>query len=233
MKENFANERGDTNLNASPLPQLRSQDWGNISKRLLLYAIKRAQRYGWIDSETKIFAGGDFTVDDIVQEVVMKTLSGEWNWDSSKYPLFTWLKHRINSVMDHWINSKFRKHEIPFADEDLNEEAGEKSNSIAIEDAEDLYATEPEVELLHGESRQNASITVKLLFESITGDLELEALVDYVMNTGETRPRFVAKSLGTTVENVNNRKKRLYRHLQGLKTKNERLSNEQEAPNRN
>lgn len=233
MEENFAYDRGDTNLNANPLRQLQSQDWGDIGERLLLYAIKRAQRYGWMDSETKILAGGDFTVDDIVQEVVVKTLSGEWNWDPSKFPLFTWLKYRVNSVMDHWINSKFRKHEIPFADEDLNEEAGEKSNSIEIEDAEDLYATEPEVELLDGESVQTASIAVKLIFDSISGDPELEELVDYIMRTGEVRPRLVAEGLSTTVDNVNNRKKRLFRHLQHQYAENERLSNEQETPNRN
>jgi DNA-directed RNA polymerase specialized sigma24 family protein len=225
VEENFAYDRGDTNLNANPLQQFQSQDWGDIGKRLLLYAIKRAQRYGWIDSETSLLSGGDFTVDDIVQEVMQKTLSGEWNWNPSQ-PLFTWLKLRVNSVMDHWINSKFRKHEIPFADEDLNEEAGEKSNSIEVEDAEDLYAIEPEVELIEKEDGKDAPIKTNLIFEAIAHDPELEQLVDYIMRTSEMRPRIVANDLNTTVDDINNRKKRLYRHLRQQSAQNERQSNE-------
>lgn len=213
MEENFSCARGDTNLNANSLQLLQTQDWEDVSKRLFLYAIKRGQRYGWINSDTTLLYGGDFTVDDVVQEVITKTLSGEWNWIPSEIPLYPWLKYRVNSVIDHWINSKFRKHEIPFADEDLNEEAGEKSNSIEVDNAEDLDAVEPEAELLNKESSRTASTKVKLIFEAISGDSELEQLVDYVMQTGEKRQRFIAEGIETTVDDINNRKKRLYRHL--------------------
>jgi DNA-directed RNA polymerase specialized sigma24 family protein len=232
MEENLADDRGDTNLNAESLQILQAQNWEEISKRLFLYAIKRAQRYGWIDSDTKLLYGGNFTVDDVVQEVVTKTLSGEWNWIPSDIPLYPWLKYRVNSVMDHWVNSKFRKHEIPFADEDLNKEAGEKSDSIEIEDAEDLYSPEPEVELLNKENTQAASTIVELIFESITGDSELEQLVDYMMQTGEKRPRFIAEGMGTTIDDINNRKKRLYRHLRQQNAQYERQQDGQETPNR-
>ena len=213
MEENFSCARGDTNLNADSLQLLQTQDWEDVSKRLFLYAIKRGQRYGWINSDTTLLYGGDFTVDDVVQEVITKTLSGEWNWIPSEIPLYPWLKYRVNSVIDHWINSKFRKHEIPFADEDLNEEAGEKSDSIEVDNAEDLDAVEPEAELLNKESSRTASTKVKLIFEAISGDSELEQLVDYVMQTGEKRQRFIAEGIETTVDDINNRKKRLYRHL--------------------
>jgi DNA-directed RNA polymerase specialized sigma24 family protein len=232
VEEDLVIDRGDANLNTELFQQLQTQNWEDISKRLMLYAIKRAQRYGWIDSDTKLLYGGDFTVDDVVQEVVLKTLSGEWNRIPSEISLFPWLKYRVNSVMDHWINSKFRKHEIPFADEDLNEEAGEKSDSIEVEDAEDIYATEPEVELLDKEKAQEISAEVSHLFEAISGDPELEQLVDNIMRTGEKRPRYVAEGMGTTVSDINNRKKRLYRHLRQLNAQvNERQPDEQKTLN--
>lgn len=225
-------DRGDTNLNIDSLQLLQAQNWEEISKRIFLYTVKRAQRYGWIDSDTQLLYGGNFTVDDVVQEVILKTLSGEWNWIPSEIPLYPWLKYRVNSVMDHWVNSKFRKHEIPFADEDLNEEAGEWSDSIEIDDAEDFYAAEPELELLDKENSRTASTKVKFIFEVINDDPDLEQLIDYMMQTGEKRPRFIAEGLGTKVDDINNRKKRLYRHLRQQNAQNERQPNGQETPNR-
>ncbi len=192
---------------------LQEMDWDDIGRRLTLYAVRRAMFYGWADNSLQLLPGRDFTIDDIVQHVLLKTLRGERPWKPSRGPLFPWLKLQVNSVMDAWIKGKSGKHEVSFGNDEINEEAGEKNEVITIEEAEDKTSPKPEESVLDEESAQEVSDQVGLIFEAITGDAELVQLVEYISENGETRPRVVAQELGTTVANINNRKKRLLRRM--------------------
>lgn len=209
-------EQGASTLNPEIFRHLQSANWSDIGKRLTLYAIRRAQFYGWVDSASQLLPGRDFTIDDIVQHVILKTINGDRNWDPSRGSLFTWLKYQVNSVMDAWINNEPGKYEIPFGDDEVDEEAGEQSDTIAIEDVRDETAVHPEEALVNQDAAQENSERVGLIFQAVSDDPELVELVEHIYQTGETRPRFAAQELGTTVEDINNRKKRFFRRMSQL-----------------
>lgn len=208
--------KGVSTLNPEIFRHFQSMPWSDIGKHLTLYAIRRAQFYGWVDSTSQLLSGRDFTIEDIVQHVILKTINGDRNWDPSRGPLFNWLKYQVNSVMDAWINSEPGKHEIPFGDDDVDENASERSDTIAIEDARDEMAVHPEEDMMNRETAQENSERVGLIFQVVSDDPELVELVEYIYQTGETRPRFAAQELGTTVEDINNRKKRFFRRMSQL-----------------
>ena len=84
--------------------------------------------YGWINSASELLPGRDFTVDDIVQHVILKTINGERKWDPQKGLLFLWLKYQVKSVMDACgIKGEFGKHEVSFGDDEVDEEAARKN----------------------------------------------------------------------------------------------------------
>src|SRR5262245_53416888 len=117
-------------LNSETFNLLQQTDWGQIYKRLTLYAIRRAQFYGCTDIDTNMLAGRDFTVDDIDQHVIEKTLCGERKWDPSQIALLPWLKNHVNSVMDAWIKLESGKYEFSFGeDENESEELNEPKAS--------------------------------------------------------------------------------------------------------
>lgn len=205
-------EQGVSTLNPEISRHLQGANWSDIGRRLTLYAIRRAQFYGWYDSASQLLPGRDFTIDDIVQHVILKTINGDRNWDPSRGSLFNWLKYQVNSVMDAWIKSEPGKYEISFGDDGEDEEAGERSDIIAIEDARDETAVHPEDALVDQETAQDVSEMVRNIFQAIDDDPELVELVEYILQSGEIRQRFVAPELGTTVENISNRKKRLRRY---------------------
>ncbi|MEO0249071.1 MAG: hypothetical protein ABIN58_05910 [candidate division WOR-3 bacterium] len=118
--------------------------------------------------------------------------------------------------MDAWIKRESGKYEISFGDGEVDEEAGEESDTIAMEDARDETAVHPEDALLDQETARENSERVGLIFQAVSDDPELVELVEYIYQTGETRPRFVAQELGSTDEDINNRKRRFFRRMTQL-----------------
>lgn len=204
-------------LNPEVFRQLQQVNWNDIGRRLTAYALRRAVFYSWLNGDSQLLAGRDFTIDDIVQHVILKTINGERKWDPERGPLFAWLKYQVRSVMDAWIKGETGKHEISFGDDEEDVEAGEKSGVPAIEDVKDDAAIQPEEALIDSEldqeTEQRNSELVGRIFQAVADDPQLVELVDYVSQTGEFRPRFVAADLSVPVDDINNRKKRFFRRL--------------------
>lgn len=199
---------------------LQQVNWNDVGRRLTLFAVRRAVFYGWLNSDFQLLAGRDFTIDDIVQHVILKTITGERKWDPLKGPLFAWLKYQVRSVMDAWIKGETGKYEVSFGDDEDDVEAREYAGVPAIEDVKDEAAIQPEEALIDSELQQDAeqrnSELVGRIFQAVADDPKLVELMDYVTQTGEFRPRFVATGLGVQVDDINNRKKRFFRRLSQL-----------------
>ena len=207
-------------LNPEVFRQLQQVNWNDLGRRLTAYALRRAVFYGWVNGDSQLLAGRDFTIDDIVQHVILKTINGERKWDPERGPLFVWLKYQVRSVMDAWVKGETGKHEVSFGDDEDDVESIEKSGVPAIEDVKDEAAIQPEEALidleLEQETKQRNSELVGRIFQAVADDPKLVELVDYVSQTGEIRPRFVAAGLGVPVDDINNRKKRFSRRLSQL-----------------
>ena len=54
---------------------------------------------------------------------------------------------------------------------------------------------------------------VNALFQAVSGEQELEEVLEAIMNGCEPKPRYLAAELGVPVEDINNRLKRLRRRV--------------------
>jgi DNA-directed RNA polymerase specialized sigma24 family protein len=182
---------------------------------LTLYAIRRAQFYGWYDSDTQMLSGRDFTVDDIVQHVIEKTLLGERTWDPKQSPLLPWLGNQVNSVMDAWIKRQSGKYETSF-DDDLDKDDAlheGSTSSVKMDNIVDVNSPQPEQVLLEKETAIVQSATIDRVFQVMSRDAELESLFDAITETGSQKPSILAEYLQVEVTEINNRKKRFQRRL--------------------
>lgn len=130
-----------------------------------------------------------------MQRVIEKTLSGERHWDPAKGPLVPWLKDQVKSVIDALATS------APSRREAL---AGER-------DEEEQEEKELAVQPTHQEQRLLTTERVNTLFQAVSDDRELEEVLEAIMNGCEPTPRQLAAELNVSVQDINNRLKRLRR----------------------
>lgn len=193
-------------MRSEVVKQLMSADWGEIGKKLLAFAEWRASHYRWRSGNIKELAQG-MTPEDIVQEVIIKTINGERKWDPDLGPLEPWLKDQVKSIMDAIFKSAANRREVrsledPDDAESSLERIAHKHNVIAP------FATEkppnPDEQLSMAER-------VSELFSAVSGDHELEEVLEAIMDGCEPKPQYLAQELGISVEEINNRIKRLRR----------------------
>ena len=143
------------------------------------------------------------SLEDVVQHVIEKTISGERHWDPAKGPLVPWLKYQVKSVIDALANAAVRRHETQSAEGDDVEEsvAGPgTSRSLSLEAI-----------VLENEAAAQMAERVDGLFQAVNNDPELEAVMSAILHGCEPKPRYLAAELGVSVEDINNRLKRLRR----------------------
>lgn len=159
--------------------------------------------------------GRDFTVDDIVQHVIEKTLSGERKWNPAKGPLLPWLKNQIKSVMDAWIKGESGKYEVSFGED---ENKGH-SSLVKIEDTVDVNSAQPQTALKEKEIATLQSEVINRVFQAVSGDVELEELFDAITETGSAKPIILADYLKVEIDEIYNRKKRFQRLIDKIDKK--------------
>ena len=150
--------------------------------------------YRWQSGRHIEFAPGS-TPEDVIQRVIEKTLSGERRWDPTKGPLVPWLKDQVKSVIDALATSAPSRREVLAVERD---EEDQEEKELAVQ------PTTQEKKLLTAE-RVNA------LFQAVSDDRELEEVVEAIMNGCEPTPRHLAAELNVSVQDINNRLKRIRR----------------------
>jgi hypothetical protein len=149
-----------------------------------------------------VLAAGQ-SLEDMVQQIIEKTISGERHWDPAKGPLVPWLKDQVKSVIDTLANAAVRRHETQSA------EGGDIEESVAGPSTSRSLSLE--TILLENEAAAQMAERVDGLFQAVNDDPELEAVMSAILNGCEPKPRYLAAELGVSVEDINNRLKRLRR----------------------
>ena len=174
--------------------ELSEADWGAIGAELLAFAAWRARNYRWAAGRRIDFAPG-IALDDVVQRVIEKTLSGERRWDPQRGPLIPWLKDQVKSILDALAQSASSRYEmLPPGD----------NNEVEKRDA--MQVPDPE---------KNALVKARIdaLFGAVSDEPELEEIVEAIISGCDPTPRHLADELGVAVNDVNNRLKRLRRRV--------------------
>ena len=206
--------------------QLQEADWEVIGKRLLAFAIWRAQMYwGFIDSETVLPKG--FGIEDVVQEIIDKTLRGQRRWNPERGALEPWLKDQVKSELDALAKSWVAKHEQPVRLDDQGEEMWDITAIAAPERYKEQtsHTVNPEA-LLEEEEQQKedeqlASRLVSAVYEASEGIPQLVDIIDAVQNGIEFKPRYLADELGVPIDEIYNRVRRLRRRALTARKDNE------------
>lgn len=85
------------------LDDISDKEWTRIIKELTIYTIYQFKYYSLIDEHG--LKGN--TAEEIAMKAIEKVLVGEWNWDSNKSDLLTYLKfHVVKGLMSNLLRSK-------------------------------------------------------------------------------------------------------------------------------
>lgn len=200
-------------LDAETSDLLGEQDWNAIVKELVGFAVFWARNYRWRRGGPWELAAGE-TVEDIVQQVILKTIEGKRKWDPDKGPLLPWLRDQVKSEIDHLCMSWAHQHEAPMPQTEGGEELTDVVLDSAsqqhprgarfVQDPEEIVLTKEEIE-----RREDA------LFQAADGDSELEEVLNTVTACG-AKPRHLAAEIGVPVDDIYNRMKRLRRRAMRL-----------------
>ncbi|HOU12774.1 MAG TPA: hypothetical protein PKZ84_06630 [Anaerolineae bacterium] len=190
---------------------LQQAGWDTIGKKLLAFTVWRAQNYRWRRGDGFELVVGK-TCEDIVQEVILKTLNGDRHWDPNKGELLPWLKDQIKSELDHFAKSTAHRYEKPIPqDENQEDDTGMLDCLAQIHNSINTSISEPEQAIVDTEDRAGIKQQVNALFEIVDGVPELEQILEAVIDGCEPKPRELADWLSISVQEVNNRLKRIRR----------------------
>lgn len=187
-------------MNQETRKLLQKADWGAIRRELLTHATWRARSYQWNRGGNLELAEG-YTVEDVVQEVIVKALSGIRRWDPDKGQLLHWLQAQSRSVIDALAKSAPHRREV-----DLPELEG-----LAASQFPDLLEIVLEEETA-AQNRQKA----EALLQAVDGEPELREVLQIILGGCEPWPRYIASELDISVREVDNRLKRLRRRASRL-----------------
>ena len=216
--------QGDNKLDQKTFRLLQNQDWKAIGKELVAYAVRRAWIYKWRDGGNRELAAGK-TVEDLVQDVMVKTIEGVRKWDPDRGPLRPWLRAQLRSVMDHLYYSGPHYYEVAILEGDDDEELSDRVvyHASKVSTLATTGSSSPEEVLLEKEAEEKAKEQIEqrinLLFQAVSGEPELEEVLEAIMNGCEPKPRHLAAEIGVPVEDVYNRRKRIRRRVSKLMEK--------------
>jgi RNA polymerase sigma factor (sigma-70 family) len=182
-------------LDEETLALLGEADWGMLHRELLTYATWRAKNYRWRRGEGLELAAG-MTVEDVVQEVVVKALSGIRKWDPARGQLLPWLQAQSRSIIDALARSAPHRREV---------------NTLEVENFAVVQSPSSLAIVLEKEAQAQMEQKVNALLLAADGEPELREVLRVIMGGCEPRPRHIAAELGVSVKDINNRLKRLRR----------------------
>lgn len=174
-------------MDAETRRRLREADWADLGIRLTAYATWKARNYRWRTRQVWALAAGK-TPEDVAREAIAKVLDGTRAWQPHRGPLLPFLQGIVDSLMSHLAASADNAIIEPLHD--------------ALLDA--VASREPD-------DAEGADLIDRLrrVLEQHGAD-DLLALLASVREHG-AKPSAIAVALGTSVNDVNNRLKRLRR----------------------
>lgn len=190
---------------------LRQQDWGRIGSVLLAYTISRAGMYSWRSGGPHELVGHT-TAQDVVSEVITKTLDGRRCWDPQRGQLVPWLKQQIDSELDHLARSASHRHERSMVTE-VGGQDGAADDGLRQTDYADSEVLEPENLLLR---QEQLSLDFGTLAKAVGDDAGLNEMVMAMLDGCPPDAETLAQRLGVPVGEIYTRRRRLHRRLSRL-----------------
>jgi DNA-directed RNA polymerase specialized sigma24 family protein len=161
-----------------------SLSWLKRAEFLLRMNMKGTERY--------------LTGEDIVYEVITKTIEGQRQWDIDKIPLNIYMQEAIWSEFSNYQKKERKNTNVDFK---------AKQDNTAIKDALICYATGRE----EADDEYDWKDFVTRCYETAGDDYESKVFLDYILEG--KRCRDIAEFLGTDEDHVQTIKKRLARKL--------------------
>ena len=182
-------------LDPETLRLLQEADWSTIRKAMLVHATWQARRYRWSHGGNPDLVGG-YTVEDVVQEVIVKALSGTRRWNSEKGQLLPWLQAQSRSIIDALAKSASHRREVSIS---------EAESLVSVQSPDPLGT------VLEEEAEAQTQQKLEALFQAVDGEPELREVLLVIMDGCEPWPRHIALEIDISVREVDNRLKRLRR----------------------
>lgn len=191
--------------------RLEETDWVTVGVWLLAKAVMFARTKSWrgkrgISGPDDELAEG-LSCHDVVQNVIKKTIKRKRKWDPEKGDLEPWLAQQVRSEISNLNDRSPHKHERA----DLPEEDGDGVPASALTSAQDTYSCDPLLVMLEQEKNEKDKELLASIIAAADSDPELLEVLDALMDGCEPKPRFLAAKLGTSTEDINNRRRRLRR----------------------
>jgi RNA polymerase sigma factor (sigma-70 family) len=202
----------DSPLNSEVFNELQQADWRTIGKDLVAFARWWADHYQWRSGGTQLLPQGK-TLEDVVQDVIVKTIEGRRHWDPRKGPLLPWLKDQIRSEIDALAKSAPHTRELAFPEDQEGYLPAEDIEYPAFENGVFPGAASPDPTLITIEEEERAydKQMADALFDAVDHQPELEQVLVAILDGCDPEPRYLAETLGTSVQDINNRLRRLRR----------------------
>lgn len=195
--------------------RLEQVDWKIIGIQLAGYARWKAGRLHWRTGRTDDLAKGK-TPEDVAAEAIEKALDGtrtlnlEINED-----LLNCLKSIVDSDINHLVHSADNFRQRPVIE---NQDGEELRDKMEFQAAHDNYnelisqqPSNPEDHLVNIDE-QEAERRIDRLLKSLAGEKDLMEVLEAMLE-GEAKPKDIADCLKTSVFDINNRLKRIRRHV--------------------
>jgi hypothetical protein len=168
-------------------------EWGKIARRLILHADRKLRARYWRSVHGGPVPGG-LEAGDFAYLAINKTLDGGRPWD----PVRTSLQDHLRDVVDSLISGRVLRPENAVTVRTDVDPGG--CDAGQVQDGQ----PSPESVVI---SRQ---LEEKLL-KHVSADVDLFVLLRAMVEHNTTKPQELAKILGLSVDEINNRKKRLRR----------------------
>jgi DNA-directed RNA polymerase specialized sigma24 family protein len=197
-------------VEADVFRRLQEADWDTICRALIGYARHRASYYAWRGGGTFELAVGQ-TIEDIVQETIKKTCSGERRWDPGKGPLERWLRDQVKSIMDHLAKSAPNRYETQGLETIIGniDDGLAMTNTLEYNPPESARVASAEEVVLKKEEIEEECY---LLIDAADDDEQLKQMVDLVWN-GYEKAQEIAEAMGISANEVYTLTRKLKRRV--------------------
>jgi DNA-directed RNA polymerase specialized sigma24 family protein len=184
------------------LPTQPEIDFGGLAVRLTSYGLRVFAEFG-LGGRSAVVPGVGLSAEDFASKVLLEYAEGTLAYKAERGELFSLLASALrNDIIDALRKAAHRKEEIrsPLARENRSEEGPPSLDELPAPGGD----TE---EILAAHSYQQR------LLETFRDEPELAAVVKVVFDLDLAKPREIAASLGISITEYQNRKKRLRRRL--------------------
>lgn len=174
-----------------------------------------ASNYKWNSGHYSLLSEGH-QLEDIVQEVIVKAISGKRKWDPERGGLVFWLYEQVRSEIDNLHSKLAHQREFPVTmpvGQDEIEDAADHLN--AVSSADDIFYHSrpllPEEEVLRKEYIEEKS---RAIWSAVDSDPELEQLIATIIQTQVTKPNELSEILNVPTSEVYRLIRKLRRRIE-------------------